>query len=389
MFVSFNPLMLQSVQSRVKYPFFLNHRYCQLLWPFLLLALPALGQEQDTLRQQDGSFYRYPSQFALRLVYQERELPFTLTPLSGAARAVYQPNSSRTFGIGGNILGISYTFSFQLPQALQRDPDRFGNTEQRDLRVSVYYKRLGLQVDRQEYTGYYLNNVAELDPDWQGDEEFPYRQDLQVRRVGVGLSYLFQSDKFSYSAALNNSKRQHLGGGTFFVQAYGGRLTVGGDSLLLPRWHFAGSGPAAAVEEINVYHGSLMPGYAHTFVMGRFYLMTSLALGPEVQRRNLTDENQADSEQWAVEGRLQLHAAFGYDDDRYFWNVAYLSQRQQYEVDGLGISVNTNGLRFMVGRRFKEFGFMRSIRQWKVYRSLVGGDRKADTEGAVEEIDGQ
>lgn len=369
----------------MKSPIF--YKYSTTLFCFtLLLALPAYGQ--DTLRQGEGSFYKYPSQFALRLVYQERQLPLTLAPLVGTGSAAYQPNSSRTFGIGGNLLGISYTFSFQLPRGLQRDPDRFGNTEQRDLRINAFYKQFGLQLDRQDYLGYYLNNIAELDPDWQGSDGFPFRPDLRVKRFGAGLSYLFQSDRFSYSAALNNTRRQHRGGGTFFVQLYGGRLFIGGDSLLLPRNHFSGSGSAATVKEINVYHGSLMPGYAHTFVMGRFYLMTSLALGPEVQRRNLTDEQQGTQEQWEIEGRLQLQAAFGYDDDLYFWNVSYLNQRQQYEVDGLGVGVNTTGLRFLVGRRFKEFGFMRSIRQWKPYRTIFGGGKKTDTEGSVEGIEG-
>ena len=336
------------------------------------LVFPVLGQ--DSLRQEEGVFYEYPTRFALRLVYQERKLPLILEPLTGTSSAVYQPNSSRSLGIGGNLLGISYTLSFQLPRAFQRDTSRFGNTTQRDLRINAFYKRLGLQLDRQDYTGYYLSNIQELDANWQAGSGFPYRQDLRVRRFGVGLSYLFQPDRFSYSAALNNRRKQFRSGGTFVVQLYGGRLRVGGDSLLLPRAFFAGAGQAGLVEEVNVYHASLMPGYAHTFVLGRFYLMTSLTLGPEVQKRNLFMESSDSKEQWSVEGRLQMQAAVGYDDDIYFWNIAYVSQRQQYEVNGLGINVNTNGFRLLVGRRFKELGFMRSIREGKFYRKIRGGD---------------
>lgn len=341
---------------------------------------PGCFAQQDSLRVEEEAFYTYPSKFALRLVYQERKLPLLLEPLAGVGRAVYEPNSGRTLGVGGALLGVSYTFSFLLPEALQRDTDRFGNTNQRDFRFSAFYNRFGLQLDRQDYEGYYLNNAAELDPSRQQGSNFPYREDLRVKRVGIGLSFLLQPENFSYSAALNNRKRQRQGGGTFFVQVYGGWLWVGGDSLLLPRPYFAEAGPAGLVERLDVYHASLMPGYAHTFVVGRFYLMASLALGPEVQKKNVREEVVAGGgdtwkEQWAAEGRLQLQAAFGYDDNRYFCNLAYTSQRQQYEVDGLGVSVNTNGFRLLLGRRFQELGFMNKIRQWGIYRRLRGGDK--------------
>lgn len=341
----------------------------------LLLALPALGQ--DTLRREEGSFYTYPTMFALRLVFQERELPLLLEPLLAERKAVYNPNSSRTLGLGGSLFGISYTFSFQLPEALQRDAERYGATTQRDLRVNAFAGRYGLLLDRQDYTGYYLDNIGELDPDWQTKTDFPFRQDLRVKRLGVGLSYLFQPDSFSYSAALNNRKRQRIGGGTFLVQVYGGRLWIGGDSLLLPRSYFYNAGSAGLIEEVKVYHASLMPGYAHTFVLGKFYLMTSLALGPELQRRRFygkaeANNNNTSSDKWEVEGRLQMQAAFGYDDDLYFCNIAYTSQQQQYEVDGLGIGINTNGFRLLVGRRFEEVGFMKRIRNWSFYKKLSG-----------------
>lgn len=343
----------------------------------LLLLLPAAGSTsvaQDTLRQEDGSFYTYPTSFAARLVFQERELPVILQPQQGVGKAVYEPNSNRTFGVGGRVFGISYTVSFPLPQALQRDPERFGQTTQRDLRISAFRNRFGLQLERQDYTGYYLNNIQELDADWKAGGEFPLRERLRVKRFGVGVSYLFQPDRFSFSAALNNGKRQRIGGGTFLVQLYAGRLWLGGDSLLLPRKYFTDAGRPGALEEVNVYHGSIMPGYAHTFVMGRFYLMTSLALGPEVQRRNLRDETKRGRELWAVEGRFQLQAAFGFDNDTYFWNLAYLSQRQQYEVEELGVTVNTNGFRLLVGRRFKDFRFIRKIKQSDFYQRIRGGE---------------
>ncbi|EMR01486.1 hypothetical protein ADICEAN_03395 [Cesiribacter andamanensis AMV16] len=131
------------------------------------------------------------------------------------------------------------------------------------------------------------------------------------------------------------------------------------------------------MEEVKVHHASLMTGYAHTFVLGKFYLMTSLALGPELQRRSLLGESQLEIDQWTTEGRLQLQAAFGYDDHKYFWNIAYNSQRQQYELAGLGVSVNTNGVRLLVGRRFAEFGLLRKIRTTGLYQRLRPNDTPA------------
>lgn len=343
------------------------------LYLSLLSAVPAMAQKEDSLRQVDGVFYIYPHKFALRLVYQQRQLPFTLEPLSGGRKVSYQPNSRRTLGVGGSLFGISYTLSFMLPESLQRNAIVDNDITQRDLRINAFHRRLGLQLDRQQYKGYYLNNINELDDNWQGGEEYPYRKDLEVKRFGVGISYLFQPERFSYSAALNNRKKQFKGGGTFFLQVYGGHLKVGGDSLLLPRKYFENAGTAGRVDEVNVYHASLMPGYAHTFVLGRFYLMTSLALGPEVQKRNISEErNTGEEVQWSAEGRLQMQAAVGYDDHTYFWNLAYNTQRQQYEINDLGVGVNTNGIRLLVGRRFDEFGFMRRLRNWSFYQKLRG-----------------
>ncbi|AHM62151.1 hypothetical protein D770_19500 [Flammeovirgaceae bacterium 311] len=339
----------------------------------LLSSLQALGQQQDSLRRKGDVFYSYPHKFAVRLVYQQRQLPFILQPIPGEGRAVYQSNSRRTFGVGGSLFDVSFTLSFMLPESLQRNSSYGGDNKQRDLRLNAFHKRWGLQLDRQNYTGYYLNNLHELDTDSQAGEEFPfYRQDLQVKRFGAGVFYLFQPDKFSYSAALNNKKKQHTSGGTFFLELYGGSLLVGGDSLLLPRRFFGNAGSAGRVEEVNVYHGSMMSGYAHTFVLGRFYLMGSLAIGPEIQRRNVLQENNQADVQWSAEGRMQIQAAVGYDDHTYFCNIAYNSELQQYEVNNLGVSVNTNGFRLLVGRRFDEFGFMTRFRKWGFYRKLRG-----------------
>jgi hypothetical protein len=332
--------------------------------------VPAVSQETDTLRIESGNFYFYPRMFAIRLVYQEKRLPLTLSPLVAERQAMYQPNGNRSFGIGTALVGVSFAITFALPQALQRNPDRFGSTVQRDLRFNAFSNRLGLQIDRQDYRGYYLNNISQLDSAWSNGEGYPLRSDLHTQRLGVGFSYLLRPDRFSYSVAFNNIRRQRVGGGTFFFQVYGGRLWVRSDSLLLPGLYFRDTGSAGLVEEVKVHHGSLMAGYAHTFVMGKFYLMASMAMGPELQKRSLLGEQQGSLQQWAAEGRLQLQTAFGYDDDKYFWNIAYNSQRQQYEVGELGVSVNTNGVRLLMGRRFKELGFMHRIRQTGIYKRL-------------------
>ncbi len=340
----------------------------------LLSGLSASGQEQDSLRRKGDYFYSYPHKFAVRLVYQQRQLPFILDPLPGEGRAVYQSNSRRTFGVGGSLFGVSFTVSFLLPESLQRNSAQADNSiKQRDLRLNAFHKRFGVQLDRQDYTGYFLNNIDELDADWDEGESYPYRQDMRVKRFGAGVFYLFQPDKFSYSAALNNKKKQHTSGGTFFTELYGGSLLISSDSLLLPRRFFNDFNAAGGVEEVNVYHGAVLAGYAHTFVLGRFYLMGSMAIGPEIQRRNVSQENRLDDDvQWSAEGRMQIQAAVGYDDHTYFWNIAYNSQLQQYEVNDLGVSVNTNGIRLLFGRRFDEFGFMNRFRKWGFYRKLRG-----------------
>ncbi|WP_152426437.1 DUF4421 family protein, partial [Cesiribacter andamanensis] len=185
----------------------------------LLCGAPALAQKakgEDSLRVRSGNFYYYPKMFAVRLIYQERRLPLTLSPLSDGREASYQPNSNRSIGIGGALVGISFSVSMALPKPFQRDPELYGSTTQRDLRLNAFAKRLGLQLDRQDYQGYYLNNVNQLDPAWKSQDGFPLRSDLRTRRLGVGISYLLRPDQFAYSVAFNNIRRQRIGGDVLF-----------------------------------------------------------------------------------------------------------------------------------------------------------------------------
>jgi hypothetical protein len=264
--------------------------------------------------------------------------------------AYYVPSNIRTFGLGFNVFGVGFTYSFLLPESLQPTDKPF-NPDQRDTRINFYRSRWGLQVDLQRYIGYYLKSTT-LDPN--ATQPDTSRADISTTRSLFGLTYMLKPEHFSYSAAQSNSKRQIEGGGTFLFRINGGKFRVAADSALLE--------PEDDGEELSsfeAYSFSILPGYAHSFVFRKLYVMGSLNLGPELQR---TTSNLNDNIDYDVQARLQFQFTVGFDNDVFFSNITYLSQRQRYFGPGLYTDIGVNSIRFSIGHRFNEFGFMKKVR---------------------------
>ena len=316
----------------------------------------------STMIFQDGKIRKYPGYFSLRAVYRERQLSMVFKPeTTPDAEAFYVPSNIRTLGLGFHMLGVGFTYSFLLPESLQPTDKPF-NPGQRDTRLNLYRSRWGVQLDLQKYIGYYLKSTT-LDP--EGTQPDSSRADITTTRSLFGVTYMLKPEEFSYSAAQSNSKRQTEGGGTFFARVSGGKFMVKGDSALL-----SPEPDGSELTRFEAYSFSVMPGYAHSFVFKKLYVMGSLTLGPELQR---TTSNLSPSVDWDVQARLQFQFTVGFDNDLFFSNVTYTSQQQRYFGPGLFTDVGVNSIRLLVGRRFKEFGLLKRIRTSPKIKRLRGG----------------
>lgn len=339
------------------------NRICLLIVVLFLTGNAYAQSPQDTIFQ-DGKIRKYPGYFALRTTYQERQLGMVFSPENQPeAEAYYVPSNIRTLGIGFHMLGVGFTYSFLLPQNFQPTDKPF-NPDQRDTRLNLYRSRWGLQLDLQRYIGYYLKSTT-LDP--EGTQPDSSRTDIATSRTLVGVTYMLKPEEFSYSAAQSNSKRQTEGGGTFLARISAGKFGVSADSALL-----APEPDGRELTSFDTYSFSVLPGYAHTFVFRKIYVMGSLTLGPELQR---TTSNLSRNIDWDVQARLQFQFTLGFDNDRFFSNITYLSQRQRYFGPGLYTDIGVNSIRLSLGHRFRELGFMHRIRSSVRIREWVHRDR--------------
>lgn len=251
----------------------------------------------------------------------------------------YAPNTTLNLGIGLTAnsvsLNLAYGFSFLNP-----DQGR-GETRYLDLQSHVYTREWIVDLFGQFYSGLYLDNTADLNPEYT--EPFYRRRDINEVIIGGSAFYVVNNRQFSFRAGLIQNERQLKSAGSllFGMEAYLG--TVSGDSTLAP--YFIAPevyGSARNADAIRFAKLGPSAGYAHTFVLQKkFFLMLSLSLNlsygvhtseaPEIQ---LTEET--------LDIGAFARFAVGYNDANWYLGLS---------------SVNNNIAASSVDRRvFAQFG---------------------------------
>ena len=271
-------------------------------------------------------------------------------------RLAYRPNNKMLLGIGVNhgFLGLNIGLNFPF---VNRDDDTFGETKYYDLTLRIFAPKFNLTGYLQTYRGFYLRNTSTLISGWEEGDPYYIRSDMRTNTIGLDISYIFNSDRFSYRAALVQTEWQKKSAGSMVV---GGsviyNLTMGDSSIvpsnILYPYFYEG------LEFDRSYIFSIGPqiGYAYTLVLKKHLFITgsingSLNFG--FTRLRLIDEEEKVKSGMILALRTEFMISGGYNSDRWYFGLSYvnLSLTNDAPLTNCSISYDTGMFRMNVVRR--------------------------------------
>ena len=272
-------------------------------------------------------------------------------------RLAYWPNNKLLLGVGVNhgFLGINIGFNFPF---VNKDDDKYGKTKYYDFTLRVFAPKFNLNGYLQSYHGFYLRNTSSLFSGWKVGDPYYIRNDLRTNTIGLDLNYIFNSNRFSYRAAVVQTEWQKKSAGSLLV---GGSIIYNhtiGDSSIVPN-NISYTYFYRGLKFNHSYIFSIGPqiGYAYTLVVKRHFFLTgslngSLSTGFTWFRLL---ENEEKIKSGMILGlRTEVLVSAGYNSDRWYVGVSYvnMSITNQAHLPNCSTSYDTGMFRINLVRRF-------------------------------------
>lgn len=319
----------------------------------------ALAQQHhvDSLRRyyvQD-----YPDHFFIWPVLKQRSLTFDVRDRQEQRPKVeFIPNNRFSLGMGMYLFDIAMELAFAIPLS-EQSRARYGETRARDWQFNMLSQKWGADVYYQKYTGFYMKDARMIIPD---NHPMPQRPDLFTRNFGVSGVYIFNHRRFSLRSSFTFADRQLRSQGSWLVYGTVNSFFAEADSSVLSPVARADLGAGANFRKLRYTTLSIAPGYSYNLIWRKYFLNTTLTIGPAHHWIAYTVHNSR-SDDISINSTATLRLALGYSSDRWFGGVAFSSQSRIVSFENIRVSNATNLFRLMVGYRFPETGILKK-RVW-------------------------
>lgn len=274
------------------------------------------GFSSNVQAQEDTTYYvSYKKLLTTRTYVSRKYTSLFIRGIDDNTRIILEPTSTLNLGIGATYndftLNLAYGFDFMNANRNQVD------TRYLDLQAHIYPKNWVIDLFGQFYNGFFLRDYIGPLPDIPPDLAFP---DLEVRKFGANVQYLFNGDKLSLKAAFLQSAWQKKSAGSFVTgfEFYFGRANDESnilaefipDPIEFKKMNFIEFGP-------NV-------GYVHTFVIAKHFFITGMVSG-NIGLGNTTISSETDKEgKWGVNSNYFLRGFAGYNGPKWSINANYV-----------------------------------------------------------------
>jgi hypothetical protein len=308
----------------------------------------------DSIRHQ---FVKpYPDHFFVWPVIKKRSLEVEIKSLTDTKHSVFfKPNNSVSMGVGFYVLELVVELTFAVPID-EQSAFKYGKSDASDLQLNVLGKYWGLDLYRQKYDGFYLDDsfvpVAK-------DQPYIQRPDISTRNFGLAGIYNFNRDKFSFRSSYNFAERQLYSRGSFFFTGTINSFRMEGDSALLSIQNRDEFSTSADFVDLRYTTFGLAPGYSHNFIYRKFFLNLTLGIGPAHNWTYLKREDGTEKNDISINSISVARFGIGYNNDRFFAGIGFVNQSRNLKIEDFRITNSTSMVKLLVGYRFKEFGFLK------------------------------
>lgn len=159
--------------------------------------------------QSDSSYIKpYDEKYTIQ-VFSEKKFIFLGDKLEGEYDKTYMPNNPVNIGLGLSIKNTILSFGYGYGFDFLRNKDK-GKTKSFDFQYHYYGNKVTVDAYLQDYKGFYVQ-------DNDDDKFISLASDLQMQYYSLFSQYVFNGDKFSYKAAVNQSEKQLKSAGSFLL----------------------------------------------------------------------------------------------------------------------------------------------------------------------------
>jgi len=249
--------------------------------------------------------------------------------------------------------GFSVTFGSNVPPTDASIQEK-GKTDYKDYQFQFYFTHVGVDLFYQTFQGFYRASAQEGEKTVlaDGTKAYPQLPDMQMKKYGANLWYVFSPQNYSISAAFNQTTRQTRSGGSWITMAMANDVNVSNNgSPILPeaqRTEFGVNGNISGAR-LKSLGGLLGAGY--TFVLGGWYLSLQGLGGVAAQQFKGNGVQDPDTQN-VVSKLYNVRGSLGYNGQTFFLGFMWLSDQVTTEVDGLEIEPASTRAEVFFGARF-------------------------------------
>ncbi len=333
-----------------------NTRKCSLrilLIEAAFLTLPAMAASAQN--QTDTTYIQsFPDQVTGRIYLGEKVSAFNINDRNINRMLQYRPNNTLGIGLGVTIRGVGLNFSTRLPF---HDPkiDKYGRTRRYDLQLHRYRGKWALDGYAQRYKGFHLNSTDDVDS-VGGTTAYPYLPGLTTLNLGLSGMYVFNGNRFTMRAAVNQQDWQIRSAGSFMAgAAFFARYIFNDESILPEYYKYPQMLDGNGVRHISNYGLTIKGGYGFNYVFHKHYFVGAAAdvgAGPGYTVVRNTDGTEQTG--WGLNYAANLRLSTGYNADKWYGGVYVILHAERYDLPYADGSVdNALGIfRIVVARRF-------------------------------------
>ncbi len=315
--------------------------------------------DETVLGHPDSNYIKsYADKLTMRLYTSRKFTNFTLSDKLVKPDLEYNPNDRLNLGIGATYYGLSLNIGINFP-FVNNDDDLYGETAYLDLQSHLLMRKFTFELWFSYYQGYHIGNPENTIPDWDIEDNYPKRGDINSTVGGVSGYYIFNYNKFSYRAAFTQDEWQKKSAGSFLVGGSIYVVNVNADSSFIP-YNIYDTSFYNGYDFVHSFFSTISAngGYAHSFIIKKKIFFTISLLGGlgvgNSKLRDINGEAATSIGKITMNTNFTFRVAFGYNSQKYYVGLSnvYSSFSTPSPIEKTNLAFGFGNVRFNIVKRF-------------------------------------
>jgi len=321
---------------------------------FVLISMVGRGQskkisfpEIETYHYDTNYIESFNSKLALRFVAPKRVEQFSIRDAKTGQKYTYNANEHYGIGVGFTYKWLAVDMTLN-PDFTQKDNDKFGDTDEFNLKGSAYLKRTLVDGYLRYYKGYFVSNPTANTPNWQPNMPYPQRGDIQT--IGWGFNYTipFNWDRYTPKVTFVLDGKLKKSAGSFMAISSIYFYHLKADSSIVDDTFK----PEAQINKADIALLGQLFGYSYTLVYKDFYASGGIYPGVTFPLGTVQSESGKENPTFTANFKLMVRAGVGYNIEKWYAGAYLILDNNQTKLPADLILGNTLAeFRLFVGYR--------------------------------------